>query len=109
MAASEYLSTKTEGSDKHPLRASIYTGLAYVLTVLFLIFPYMILDNLYLDLAWTIANAILVILFFNFYISVARDLSFKRRFTEMASISLGIALISFGIGFLVRRFIGVEI
>ena len=109
MAASEYISTKTEGSDKHPLRASIYTGVAYVFTVLFLIFPYMVLDSLYLDLAWTIANAILVILFFNFYISVARDLSFKRRFAEMASISLGIALISFGIGFLVRRFIGVEI
>lgn len=109
MAASEYLSTKTEGNEKHPLRASIYTGIAYVFTVLFLIFPYMVLDRLYLDLAWTVTNAILVILFFTFYISVARDLSFKKRFLEMASISLGIALITFGIGFLVRQFIGVEI
>ncbi|MDD2807399.1 MAG: VIT1/CCC1 transporter family protein [Patescibacteria group bacterium] len=109
MAASEYLSTKTEANDKHALRASIYTGVAYIFTVLFLIFPYLVSDRLYLDLAWTIANAIMVILFFTFYISVARDLSFKKRFLEMASISLGIALITFGIGFLVRQFIGVEI
>ena len=40
MGASEYLSTKAEGGEKNPLKASIYTGFAYVLavTVLILIF-----------------------------------------------------------------------
>jgi VIT1/CCC1 family predicted Fe2+/Mn2+ transporter len=40
---------------------------------------------------------------------VAKDLSFTRRFTEMASISLGIAVLSFGIGYLIRIFLGIDI
>jgi VIT1/CCC1 family predicted Fe2+/Mn2+ transporter len=33
MAASEYLSTRSEQTDKDPLRAAIYTGLTYIITV----------------------------------------------------------------------------
>jgi len=33
--------------------------------------------------------AMLIIFFFNFYISVAKDYSFRRRFLEMAGLSLG--------------------
>jgi VIT1/CCC1 family predicted Fe2+/Mn2+ transporter len=54
-------------------------------------------------------NAIGIILVFNFYISVARDLSFWRRFSEMAILSMGIAVISFGIGYLVRELFGIDI
>jgi len=54
-------------------------------------------------------NAIIVILLFTFYISVAKDISFRERFLEMASISLGIAALTFGIGFLIRMFLHVEI
>ncbi|MDI6704563.1 MAG: VIT1/CCC1 transporter family protein [bacterium] len=39
MTTSEYLSTKSEGGAKSPFKASVYTGSAYVLTVMFLIFP----------------------------------------------------------------------
>lgn len=109
MAASEYLSTKTEGEAREPLKASIYTGIAYIFTVLFLIFPYLILINPYFSLSLTIFNAIIVIFIFTFYISIAKDISFKKRFIEMISISLGIATLSFLIGFLVRIFLGIEI
>jgi VIT1/CCC1 family predicted Fe2+/Mn2+ transporter len=109
MAASEYLSTKTEGDARNPLKASVYTGCAYILTVLFLIFPYLILTNFYLALGFTILNAIIVILIFTFYISVARDASFRRSFSEMASISLGVAALTFGIGFVVRVFFDVDV
>jgi VIT1/CCC1 family predicted Fe2+/Mn2+ transporter len=54
-------------------------------------------------------DAIIVILVFNFYISVAKDEPFGRRFGEMALLSLGIAAISFGIGILVRNWLGVEV
>ncbi len=110
MAASEYLSTiheKEEG--KSPVKASVYTGSAYVLTVLFLIFPFLLLTNVFFALGWTLFNAIVVILIFTFYVSVAKDLSFKKRFLEMALISLGIAALSFGVGYLVRILFGVEI
>jgi VIT1/CCC1 family predicted Fe2+/Mn2+ transporter len=108
MAASEYLSTKSEGGDKHPVKASIYTGGAYVLTVVFLVSPFLLFSNIFLSLGVTLFNAVVVIAFFTFYVSVAKDLSFRERFLEMAAISLGVAALSFGIGFLVRVAFGVE-
>jgi len=56
-----------------------------------------------------IFNAVIIIMVFNFYISVAEDLPFWKRFSEMALLSLGIAAVSFGIGFLVRGLLGVDI
>ena len=109
MAGSEYLSTKTEEREgKDPLKASLYTGVAYVAAVAALIFPYFVLPNAFHALAWTLANAVLIILFFTYYISVARAYSFRRRFGEMVAISMGVAVISFLIGLLVRRFLGIE-
>lgn len=35
MASSEYLSTKSEGDkSKHPTKAAVYTGIAYLITVI---------------------------------------------------------------------------
>jgi len=109
MAASEYLSTKSEESAKNPFKASVYTGSIYVLTVLFLIFPYLLFTNFYFCLGFTILNAIIVIFVFTFYVSVAKDISFRNRFFEMALISLGISALTFGMGFLIRIFLNVEI
>jgi VIT1/CCC1 family predicted Fe2+/Mn2+ transporter len=105
MAASQYLSTKTEGEGKDPIRATFYTSVSYVLTVFFLIFPFFQFRNSYVCLALTLCNAIAVIFIFTFYISVAKDIPFRKRFFEMSLASLGIAAISFGIGFLVKAFL----
>lgn len=109
MGASEYLSTKSEQTAREPLKASIYTGVAYVVTVLILILPYLFLDNFYICLAWTLAAAVLIIAMFNYYISVVKDEPFKRRFLEMAGVSLGVAGLSFLIGYVVRAALGIEI
>ncbi len=109
MAASEYLSTKSEGDLRNPLKASIYTGSVYVLTVLFLISPYFIFRNYYLCLGFTFLNALLAILVFTYYVSVAKDIPFGKRFSEMAIISTSIAVLTFVIGFLVRRLINIDI
>ena len=109
MAASEYLSSKSEGGDKVPLRSALYTGLAYILTVTILILPYLIATNYYFSLAWTITNAILIIAIFNFYISVAKGFNFKKRFIEMSIISLGVALFSFVVGNIISKFFGVNV
>ncbi|MBA1334911.1 MAG: nodulin 21-related protein [Firmicutes bacterium] len=109
MAASEYLSTKSESDHSHALKSSIYTGCAYIFTVIFLILPFLVLGNYLVCLALTILAAIMIILVFNFYISVAKDLDFRKRFFEMALISLGVAALSFGIGYLVRVLLGVDI
>jgi len=109
MAASEYLSTKSEQSGQDPTKAAVYTGIAYVFTVVFLIFPYFVLGSYFGALAWTLINAILIIVIFTYYVSVAQDVPFRRRFSEMAGISLGVAALSFFIGFLVREFLGIEV
>jgi VIT1/CCC1 family predicted Fe2+/Mn2+ transporter len=109
MGASEYLSTKSEEGPQDPLKASIYTGLAYIVTVLFLIFPYLIFANYYMCLAFMMTNAVIVILIFTFYVSVTKDTPFSKRFFEMAGISLGIAALTFVIGFFVRMAFNVDI
>ncbi len=109
MAASDYLSTKADEDGKNPLRSAIYTGIAYIITVIILITPYLLTSNYVVALAWTITNAILVIAVFNYYISVARGYNFKKRFFEMASISLGVALFSFVLGNFIRIWLGVEV
>ncbi len=109
MAVSEYLSTKAEGEGQDPIKSSIYTGIAYIITVTFLILPYLVFTNLYLCLMLTIINAIIVIFIFTFYISVAKGISFTRRFSEMTIISLGVAALTFFIGLIIRAFLHVEV
>ena len=46
---------------------------------------------------------------FSYYVSIARDLPLRKRFLEMALISLGVAAFSFGVGYFIRRFFGIEI
>jgi len=109
MAASEYLSTKSEGRAERALKSSIYTGVAYIVTVVLLILPYMLIANYFICLALTLGIAMLIIFFFNFYISVAKDFSFRRRFLEMAGLSLGVAALTFAIGFLIRKTLRIEV
>lgn len=110
MAISEYLSTKTEqGDGRSPIKAAVYTGIAYLATVALLIAPYLLFQSPLLSLACTLANALAIILAFSFYISVARDEPFWPRFSEMAFLSLGVATVSFGIGFLLRNYAGIDL
>jgi VIT1/CCC1 family predicted Fe2+/Mn2+ transporter len=109
MAASEYLSTRSEDTDKHPVRAAIYTGIAYIITVSLLILPYLLLDDYILCLLISVTTAVVIIAVFNYYISVAKGENFRRRFVEMAGLSLGVAAFSFVIGYFIRIWLGVDI
>ena len=109
MAASEYLSTRSEKTSKHPVRAAIYTGIAYISTVTLLILPYLLFDNYYIDLAISLSTAVIIIAVFNYYISVAKGESFRERFIEMAGLSLSVAAFSFVIGYFIRQWLGIEL
>ncbi len=102
MAASEYLSQKSDPTGSNPATAAGYTGIAYIAAVVILVLPFLILQDPFIALAFTLAGAIGIIICFTFYTSVAQDLPFGKRFIEMAVISLGIAAVSFIIGILVR-------
>ncbi len=110
MGASEYLSTKAEGNDsQESFKSALYTWAAYVLTVICLILPYLLTGNFFSALILTLVAAVLIIMVFNFYLAVAKDLSFRQRFLEMTAISLGVAALSFFIGYLIRTFMGIEV
>ena len=110
MAASAFLSARADGdsSDRHPGKTACYTGIAYVCTVIVLILPYLILSNVKLSLAVMLASAIGIIALFNFYLSVAKDTPFRKSFLLMAGISTFVAVISFGIGYLLNHTFGVN-
>lgn len=109
MAASEYLSTQSEEDGRDPKRASLYTGAAYVMTVVLLILPYLVSGNYLIALAMTLVVAMLIVLGFTYYVSVAMDVPFRKRFVQMAGISLGVAVLSFVIGYVVREVFGIEV
>ena len=115
MAASEYLSTKAEITNykkiikRKPIIASFYTGIAYFITVLILILPYLLLTNVYYSLIWTMINALIIIFLFTFFLSIEKGQPFYHRFIEMVLISFGIAAISFCVGYILKIFVSVEI
>jgi VIT1/CCC1 family predicted Fe2+/Mn2+ transporter len=102
MAASQYLSTRHEDAGKTPVRSAAYTGVAYLMTVILLVTPYLLHFGVYEALGIALGLAMAVILMFSYYISVARDQPFGKRFAEMAVLSFGVAAISFIVGLAVR-------
>lgn len=108
MAGSEYLSTKEEGV-RNPVKACVYTGIAYILTVLLLVFPFFIFHNPFWALSLTVSFVALVIFIFTFYVAVAKGINFKTRFSEMLGIALGVTILNFFIGLLVRKYLNVDI
>lgn len=107
MASSGYLSSKAEGNEQAK-KSAVYTGVAYLITVILLILPYLLLSNKFWALGITLAVAVLIIFLFTYYTSTAQDLKFKARFLEMASISLGVAAFSFFVGYLLKNLLGVS-
>lgn len=108
MASSEFLSAKSEGRND-ALKSCAYTGGAYLVTVALLILPYLIFTNIIPALISMMAIIVLIIAGFTYYTSVAKDEPFKSRFLEMTLISLGVAVLSFGVGLLAKKVLGVDI
>ena len=110
MASSEFLAARSEGRSD-ALKSCSYTGTAYLVTVVLLILPYLLLGSTQyiLALLLMLMTVVLIIAGFTYYTSVAMDQPFKSRFVEMASISIGVAVLSFFVGILAKRFLGVDL
>lgn len=111
MAASGYLASQEdeEVRDINPITAAVYTGVAYLVTVFLLVFPYFVFSDGMVALGVMLVITLLIIAAYNYYISVAKEVSFKKRFLSMASISIGVAAISFAIGFVVKKYFGFDL
>mgnify|MGYP001180886091 CR=1 FL=1 len=110
MASSEYLSSSSEGRSD-ALKSCTYTGIAYCITVALLVLPYLLFppQGYLWAMVTMLLTTVLIIACFNYYIAVAKGLSFRKRFGEMAAISLSVAAVSFVIGLLVKRFLGIDV
>ena len=110
MASSEFLAARSEGRTD-ALKSCTYTGIAYLFTVVALILPYLLLGNAqYIAaLICMLLVVVLIIAGFTYYTSVALDQPFRKRFSEMALISIGVAVVSFFVGILAKQLLGVDI
>ena len=110
MASSEFLAARSEGRSD-ALKSCSYTGIAYLLTVIALIAPYLIFPGTQFipALLCMLLVVVLIIAGFTYYTSVAQDQPFKSRFLEMAIISISVAVLSFIVGILAKKFLGVDL
>ena len=110
MASSEFLAARSEGRSD-ALKSCTYTGVAYLITVVLLVLPYLLLGNAqYITaLVCMLLVVVLIIAGFTYYTSVAMDQPFKSRFLEMALISIGVAVVSFFVGILAKQLLGVDL
>ena len=110
MASSEFLAARSEGRSD-ALKSCTYTGIAYLITVVALVLPYLLLGRAQyiLALICMLIVVVLIIAGFTYYTSVAMDQPFRSRFVEMAGISIGVAVVSFFVGILAKQVLGVDI
>ena len=110
MASSEFLAARSEGRSD-ALKSCSYTGIAYLITVVLLIAPYLLFGAAqYIPaLICMLVMVVLIIAGFTYYTSVAQDQPFRSRFLEMALISIGVAVVSFVVGILAKKFLGVDL
>jgi VIT1/CCC1 family predicted Fe2+/Mn2+ transporter len=108
MASSEYMSKRAE-KNENAFKAALYTGFTYLLTVIILIYPYLIINNYFFAFLLTLLMALFIVFLTSLFISIVKEFLFKKRFFEMLFLSFGIALISYLVGYLLRVIFKVEV
>lgn len=109
MSSSEYLSNKTEGKADVAVKSAVFTGLAYIVAVIALVGPFLIFTSPFVALLVALFNSVLIVGLFTYYISVAKEQPFRKRFIEMVLLSTMVGLISFGLGYLARILFGIDV
>jgi VIT1/CCC1 family predicted Fe2+/Mn2+ transporter len=108
MASSEYLSKRAENSEE-AIKAAFYTGITYILTVIVLIYPYLIFKNYLISFLLTLIMAIVIVFVVSVFISIVKEVPLKKRFFEMFSLSFGVAILSYIMGYILRAIFKVEV
>lgn len=100
-----------EAEQAHAAKWKEYTGVTYLVAVALLILPYLLLSpRHYLPaLGLMLAIVVLIPVIFNYYIAVAKDMPFGKRFGQMACISLGVAALSFLAGLFMKNVMNVNL
>ena len=102
LGATEYLASKHE-EHANPLKAAFYTSGANFITVALLIMPFFVFRDYYIALAVMLSISALIILVFNYHVSVAKELNFGKSFTQMLVLFIGVSALTFLIGYIARE------
>jgi len=105
MAASSFMQARYEPG-KNPKKAAFYTGLTYILVVLILTAPFLIFTDIFIALILLAVSIFLIIGAASYYTSVLFNRKFLRQISEMAILSIGVAILTFAIGLIFRLAFG---
>lgn len=103
MGASSFL-TSRQLKGFNPFIAAFLTFISYFVTVIFLTIPYLIFSSTFVALGLMIFFGLLIIVIFNYYLSVTKNQSFFKNFVIMAGIAIVVTFITFGIGALINHY-----
>ncbi|NTU97411.1 MAG: rubrerythrin family protein [Chlorobiaceae bacterium] len=99
MGASKYFQEKSEVPGKNPLRTAFSSGIAYIVIVVLLVFPYILFSNLFICFGITLFSALCITGFFSFYIAICRNRPFRSRFFEVIGLLVIVSLLSILAGY----------
>lgn len=105
MAASSFMQARYEPG-KNPKKAAFYTGLTYILVVLILTAPFLIFSSIFMALIFLAISIFLIITSASYYTSILFNRKFLRQISEMAVLSIGVAVLTFAIGLIFRSAFG---
>lgn len=105
MAASSFMQARYEPG-KNPKKAAFYTGLTYILVVLILAAPFLIFSSIFTALIFLAISIFLIITSASYYTSILFNRKFLRQISEMAVLSIGVAVLTFIIGLIFRSVFG---
>lgn len=108
MASSAYMQAQYE-REKSAKKAALYTGGTYVAVVVLLLLPFLILTQPVTALVMLVSIVVVIIAAISYYTSVLFEKSFWNQFAKRCIFSLGVALVTFIIGYLLRLFFAIEI
>ena len=81
----------------------------FIIAVVFLVVPFLIFSSVFVALIVALLDSIFIVFLFTYYISVANDQPFRKRFLEMVVLSSVVGLISFALGYVVRIMFGIDV
>jgi len=99
----------TEESSDSELMAALYTGIAYLVGVIFPVIPYVFASSSLMALPFSIAFAGLALSIVAFLVSTISGISIRKKVVEMVVTGLGAAALSYLFGTIIQLFFGSSI
>jgi VIT1/CCC1 family predicted Fe2+/Mn2+ transporter len=98
----ELFLTERTAENREAIKKSFLEGTIYLITVFFLVGPFFLVSSPFFAMGVSAFNSFIIIILFTYYVSVVKELSLKKMFSVTLLITLGIGILSFVIGWVVK-------